>query len=397
MSDTEDLVNALKKYSGRPQDQIPKALKDTMKLLMKEQQEDIKPEPTELYANFNPPRLPTFSGKDRPGNGETTFELWRYEVRCLQEQKIHPDELIVQAIRRSLKGDAAKILMRLGPKPDIFLILNKMDTVFGIAEEKESILREFYNASQQEDEDVISWSFRLEDILEKAIQLRKVTRSDGDHMLHDMLWKGLKPEMKAISHYEKEKYTTFDSLRAALRRMEKDASLDYSPPVKSAKGTSKKAVTKTSDSDDDDLKTTLKSINTRLERLETGTCKQQYFKHQGPGQYNAGSRGKSFFRGRGGYNNRRPYRGNNRGSYHDYQEPRYKGGADYQPPMYDQGTSYQESKYDKRDYNDSQQRATGPRSCDRCGQVGHLAKGCLNTVGQYRHLNAKESTSRGRK
>ena len=59
----------------------------------------------------------------------------------------------------------------------------------------------------------------------------KVKQSESDTMLHDMLWKGLKAELKDKSHYEKEKYTTFDSLRVALRKLEKEHQTETHVPM----------------------------------------------------------------------------------------------------------------------------------------------------------------------
>ena len=56
------------------------------------------------------PKLPQFSGNDAKGEAS-------YEAVCLQKEKIYPDAHILQAIRRSLKGQARDILMRVGEMP----------------------------------------------------------------------------------------------------------------------------------------------------------------------------------------------------------------------------------------------------------------------------------------
>lgn len=62
--------------------------------------------------------------------------------------------------------------------------------------------------------------------MQKAIKIGAVNPAMADGMLHDMLYKGLKPEIKAISHYEKERYKGFDDLRIALRKIEKEKELE---------------------------------------------------------------------------------------------------------------------------------------------------------------------------
>ena len=44
-----------------------------------------------------------------------------------------------------------------------------------------------------------------------------ISKGQSDKILHDMLSKGLTPELEGISHYKKERFVTFDELRVALR------------------------------------------------------------------------------------------------------------------------------------------------------------------------------------
>ena len=245
--------------------------------------------------------------------------------------------------------------MRLGEKADIHEILCKMDCIFGNIDEKESIMSEFYNAKQKEDEDVAMWSCRLEDILSRAILTGKVKQSESDTMLHDMLWKGLKPELKDKSHYEKEKYTTFDDLRVALRKLEKEHQTDM-PTLKSetkqtCKKTKQKKVNDNEDvdEDDEDVKGAIKQLNARLDKLESGATGKQYqpfqrdFRNYGYNQ----RRGNNF---RGNYRGR----GRGRGIYTG--QSSYTTGQDNKPSM-----------------------PREPIICRRCKLPGHIAKGCRAT------------------
>lgn len=51
-------------------------------------------------------------------------------------------------------------------------------------------------------------------------------------MLHALLFKGLRPELKDKTHYEKEEYTSFDEFRVILGRLEHDHLVEYPPPTK---------------------------------------------------------------------------------------------------------------------------------------------------------------------
>jgi hypothetical protein len=62
-------------------------------------------------------------------------------------------------------GQAGAVVMRLGPDASIEELLHKLDSIYGNAANRVDILKELYGAEQRNDEDVISWSCRLEDIM----------------------------------------------------------------------------------------------------------------------------------------------------------------------------------------------------------------------------------------
>lgn len=140
------------------------------------------------------PKIPFFSGDSK---SDATYEVWRYEVECLYQESYSLD-VIQQAIRRSLKGEASRVVMHLGPVAPITSIVQKLDNMYGTVAEKEDILSEFYSARQREDEKCARWSCRLEDILNKAIQKNLIDLSQFEKMLKTMFYKGLKPSLKDI-------------------------------------------------------------------------------------------------------------------------------------------------------------------------------------------------------
>ena len=266
-------------------------------------------------------------------------------------EKTHSKEIIAQAIRRSLKGEAGRIVMRLGPYATVEQILGKLSCIYGDVEEKEAILGEFYGARQKQNENVTEWSCRLEDILSKATMNGEVPASNSDKMLHDMLWKGLRSELKDITHYEKERYSSFDQLRVALRRIEKENHPDVDKKI--SKQISKKAVTEEKTEADDEIKGMLKQITHRLDNLESAQ------------------------RGRSRYKN------DSRGSRRRSQSPKRR---------------------DYRHYNNNTQGRTDETPsnyadiiCNRCGREGHISRGCrANTHVDGKRLNWSKSAKRGR-
>ena len=77
-------------------------------------------------------------------------------------------------------------------------------------DDKTDVMTDLYNAKQISDDNVSTWSCRLEELLGKAIVIGTVKKTESDEMLHDKLWKGLQPELKHQCQYLREKIKTFD-------------------------------------------------------------------------------------------------------------------------------------------------------------------------------------------
>ena len=162
-------------------------------------------------------RISVFSEDSK---SEASYELWRYEVTCLQ-QGSYPHDQVSRAIQRSLR-EAGRITMRLGPTASISEILSKLDSVYSNVDLKETLLADFYSARQKDNEDIATWSCRLEDLLNRAVQKGLVKTSETNDMLKAMLWTGLKQTLKDVSGHKFDSHKTFDELRVALRRIESE-------------------------------------------------------------------------------------------------------------------------------------------------------------------------------
>ena len=91
------------------------------------------------------PKFSIFSVEDPRPKTESTFEEWKYEVSCLQKDKIYSDTVIGQAIRKSLKGQAKKVLLPMGSGTTVEEILELLEGIFGNVATSISILQEFYS------------------------------------------------------------------------------------------------------------------------------------------------------------------------------------------------------------------------------------------------------------
>ncbi|KAK7490430.1 hypothetical protein BaRGS_00018409 [Batillaria attramentaria] len=165
------------------------------------------------------PRLSVFNGRSGRKDAEATYDLWKYEVNSLLQAGTRRSDLM-DAVRRSLRGEAARVAMRLGTGATLEDLLAKFDSIYGTVQQKESVLAQFYSARQREGEDVATWSCRLEDLLMQAESLGKVEPADRNDKLRTMFWTGLLPHLRDKSGHKFDAITDFDRLRVEIRRME---------------------------------------------------------------------------------------------------------------------------------------------------------------------------------
>ena len=135
-------------------------------------------------------------------------------------RKTHKPEVIAQAIRRSLRGEASNLVRRLGIGATIPEILDKFKSVYGEVDSKEHLLAKFYSSKQDENESVTKWSCRLEDTLASAVERKVVDPSKVNDVLRNIFYQGFKPALKDICGYKFVQISDFDKLRVKIRKIE---------------------------------------------------------------------------------------------------------------------------------------------------------------------------------
>ena len=165
------------------------------------------------------PRMSVFSGDPHEF---VSFDVWKFEVDSLLAEGMYPDDIICHAARKSLRGEACKISMRLGSAVTIQELLRKLDSVYGTVDQKECLLAEFYSACQADGESVASWACRLEDLLDKAKGTGEVNHSVAQEMLRTKFWTGLRQPLKDVSRHKYDSVKSFDKLMVEMRRIESE-------------------------------------------------------------------------------------------------------------------------------------------------------------------------------
>ena len=171
---------------------------------------------------YNKPNLPYFSGDTPPIKGDTTFNVWSFEVRCLMKDNCSPSVLF-QAIRRSLRGTARETLVSLGDDATVDDVLTKLNVFFGNVATDESLLTRFYSERQKEGESVVAWGCRLEKLLQQAISLGYVVHSARNEKLRCRFWKGLlSEELKMSTKNKFDNIQNFELLVQEVRAEEQE-------------------------------------------------------------------------------------------------------------------------------------------------------------------------------
>ena len=286
------------------------------------------------------PRLPVFSGDDK----DCQFDLWHFEVQCLEAEK-RPEADIKLAIRRSLKGQAQRTLLALGIDAKLSEILTKFKTVFGPSHSIQTVLSTFYSLRQKEGEDAGSFSNRLQDCLHQAVQLGRVQRSSTEVMLKEAFEAGLRQQTRlAVSYLFGQPELTFDKLVLEVKRMERELGLDSSASVRSLQESQVKELT-----------AQVAQLRTELQAIKQLHSTSSPSSNSGPARSRRGSQGQGY-------------------------EPPSGAGPPPHPTAFYGDARAGGYRQDAQNLRRPPRQRGGPITCWRCGQEGHLARGCRNNV-----------------
>ena len=336
----------------------------------------VKPKTKPVTTPSYPPKVRSFSGGDN--KGDTPYDIWRYDVKIALMDPSYTKEQKEFAIRRSLTGSEARLVIYQGLDKPLEDILETLDSVYGSVDNKEQLLSEFYSARQKEDEDVNTWSSRLEDIVGKGLEKGILQHSEVNTMLHAMLWTGLRQELKDVSGHKYDAIKDFNKLRVALRQIEKDHK-----PKSSKPNTAKAATTSADKSDIEELKGMVQQLTHKVTTLEEQRYDpaRQYYR----GNYYRGNRGDR-------WNSRPPRQSWQQRPPSSFESPQQSWqqppASSYEPPQPQQQQTQQPSTSRQGDEE---------IYCRRCGQPGHIQIGCrVRLDHSRRHLNSRKPVRRGR-
>ena len=173
------------------------------------------------------PYLPHFSGD---GKG-CDYGYWRESVKSVQSLK-HDNNAILQAIRKSVSGTAAKVIGCLPFSSTVDKIIEGFDVSFGELKNDAANWQMFYNARQQKMESIIDWNVRLRDLWKKAPTVT-VPEIEADKIIKAQLWVGLKSTdvKNASRHFNDDKNKMSSDLLLYIRGLEDTTQQQHAKPV----------------------------------------------------------------------------------------------------------------------------------------------------------------------
>ncbi len=214
------------------------------------------------------PRLSShFTGETSSKNG-VCYEIWRQEVMALLSAGVFREVDLMIAVRKSLGGMAAQVLLHLEPGASVAELVTKMDNIFGNVLPLEVILEQFWSAKQKDSESVSAWSCRLQ-LMVSQVRSRdpSIFPSDNQTMLRTKFWSGLREEwMKMALRYLMDTDSSYAKLLTEARVVEAEPSMQASSNQAIALDTSQKKQF-------DRMFSMLESLDTRMSTVE-GQLKQ---------------------------------------------------------------------------------------------------------------------------
>lgn len=249
--------------------------------LDEEEREEPQPKQQEAAGgpvHTMPPRLSNFSGGD--SKNDVSYQQWAFEVQGLLQGGIYTEALVLQSIRRSVRGTASDVLLNLPRDASVKTVLGKMERIFGNILPPDKLLELFYSAQQRDGESAAVWACRLEDTVTKlrSSETSSVSQEGAADMLRTKFFSGLRSgTVKNALRHRFDAKATYDDMLVAARVAELEEDKE-----KEKKGAKVNQATAIETGVGQKLDTILKQLSTMQSRLDN------LERNQGKGYQNRG-------------------------------------------------------------------------------------------------------------
>ena len=210
-----DFYHSMKKKPGLSTvDDFTKLLKGMEQIKVEEEDIDTRPP---RHVRDDDARQP----RGESGKGDVNWECFKFEIQALQADGVCSKEQILHGIRKSVRGEVSEILRRLGTNVTVNEVIAKLQATYGNIESKETVMKKFYNCTQQPKESVTRYATRLEEYFDRAVQLGAMNRQDT-MTLKSVLYQGLYKELKHLATYKCDTIQDYDRFKLELRKIESE-------------------------------------------------------------------------------------------------------------------------------------------------------------------------------
>ena len=321
------------------------------------------------------PRLAIFS--DQPNKDSVSFDIWKAEVRGLNQ---YPEQVVMQAVRRSVRGRAAEVVLHEGEK-GLEAVLSKMDQLYGNVLTTEQILEQFYRAVQENKEDVATWACRLEDLIGKLRSKDAISEDAAASMLRTKFFTGLREEkIKNTLRHRFDSKEQYSALLVAARVEELETTSTVHQHSQQVDRTEKMQF--------DRVMKALESIENRIEKLEVGEKSSE-----------RETRRNRHWRKRDSQQQQQQQQFQEQQRQHQLQNQQPQQQFQDQKPQQQFQTEQQQSQQYRQQQSDDQgagyQHTYFNGNCYSCGGYGHRASCCPLNLYPLASVASRQAGNRG--
>ena len=178
-----------------------------------------------------PPKLQRFSGTDPIPKHEIGYTQWSLTLKSYIDVGI-PEDLLIESVRNSLRGQAADLMMCLGPKASVKNIIEELEVLFGNNSSYSMLEKVFCSIVQEKDESVTSYCVRLSRAFNNLLlsdPARALTEKGGsDERLRGHFFEGLHPHLRTgLDYLMHQPDITFQELKRHVRRKEDSCKIRF--------------------------------------------------------------------------------------------------------------------------------------------------------------------------
>ncbi|XP_033634540.1 formin-like protein 14 [Asterias rubens] len=179
------------------------------------------PQPPAAYVQ--PPKISPFLGDVSSKGHGVDFDSWRFEVDSLLRDGTYSEQILAPYVRQSIRGEPSRLIQTLGPHASIGAIVRELEGSYGTVQDGPSLLQRAYNSNQEDQETAAGFGRRLKLLVYDACRRGGLPVATMDNVLMQIFWRGLRDQqLKNICRHKKDEVATFDSLVRLVRLGEQE-------------------------------------------------------------------------------------------------------------------------------------------------------------------------------